>query len=193
VAALPQVRALTSQVALQHIDKLPLALRDAILRDAGDVETAREAFQFGWIPFRLQVGILDSMRRQMTPEQWKASQRQLMLGYLDKPMLRGLFDTAVRMLGMSVATLSKWAPRGYDALFKNAGSLRFEVGHEPCEVALILEDFPPELFASGSFADALQAAFEVIFTLVKTEGRVQVSELDLKLGHARYTLRWNAK
>ena len=192
MSSIPQVRALTSQVALAHLGTLPPTLREVILRDAGDVESAREAFQFGWIPFRLQIGILDAMRRHMTPEQWKTSQRALMLAYLDKPVLRGLFDTAVRMLGMSVTTLSKWAPRGYDALFKHAGALRFEAGPAPGELSLVLDCFPPELFASGSFAEALSAAFEVIFTLVKTAGQVRVSELDLKRGHARYTLLWDA-
>jgi hypothetical protein len=189
--ATPQVRALTSQVALQHIDRLPAAQRDAILVAVGDVTGARDAFQFNWIPFATQIRILDAMRAHLKPADWIASQRALMHAYLDKPVLRGLFDTAVRMLGLSVPTLARWAPRAFDALFKEAGLLRFEPG-SATELALVLERFPTALMSSGSFVESLQAALETIFTLTKTTGRVEVADFDPARGHARYTLRWSA-
>ncbi len=188
----PQVRALTSQVALGYVDQLPAAQRDAILGAAGDVEEARQAFQFNWIPFAIQIRILDAMRAHLSPSEWTASQRALMHAYLDKPVLRGLFDTAVRMLGLSVGTLVRWAPRGFDALFKDAGHLRFEA-RGPGELALVLERFPVELARSGSFVESLQAALETIFTLTRSTGRVEVSEVDPARGHARYTLRWQER
>ncbi len=186
----PQIRALTSQVALERIDRLKPPLRDAILGDAGDVSVARDAFQFSFIPFPIQIRILDAMRRHLTPVEWRESQRALMLGYLDKPVLRGLFDTAVRMLGLSVSTCCRWAPRAYDALFKNAGSLRYEPGPGPREGTLVLDAFPRALFSSGSFHDSMQAAFEVIYTLTKTEGTVTTADLELSSGHARYVMKW---
>ncbi len=186
----PLVRALTSHVALRYIDDLPAAQRDSILRLAGNVDGARAAFQFGWIPFRGQVQILDAMRSCLTPEAWLASQRALMLGYLDKPVLRGLFDVAVRMLGLSVLTLAKWSPRGYDALFKHAGALRYEAAAAPNQATIVLEDFPLELFASHSFVEAMQASLEMIFVLAKAKGRVTVTAIDDRRGSARYSLRW---
>jgi hypothetical protein len=188
----PQVRALTSQVALQHIERLPPAQRNAILRTLGDVTEARDAFQFNWIPFTTQIRILDAMRANLPPTDWHASQRALMHAYLDKPVLRGLFDTAVRMLGLSVPTLARWAPRAFDALFKDAGQLRFEPT-STVEVALVLERFPKELMSSGSFVESLQAALETIFTLTKTTGRVDLAEIDLARGNARYALHWGAR
>jgi hypothetical protein len=58
-APTPLIRALTSQVALERIAQLPTAQRERVLRDAGDVAVARDAFQFGWIPFSVQIAILD--------------------------------------------------------------------------------------------------------------------------------------
>jgi hypothetical protein len=185
----PQVRALTSQVALQHVDTLSSTLRASILHDAGDVEAARRAYQFGWIPFALQIRILDAMRRHQSPEAWQASQRVLMHGYLDKPVLRGLLDTAVRLLGLSVATLARWTPRAWDALFKHAGALRIDSQSEG-RIGFVLERFPPELMRSGSFVESLQAALEVIFVLAKVEGRVEIDAVHASSGEARFTLRW---
>jgi len=187
----PQIRALTSHVALARIDTMAPVLRTRILAEAGDVSRARDAFQFGWIPFEVQIGILDAMRRNLSPGEWTASQRELMMGYLDKPVLRGLFDTAVRMFGLSVRSLAKWAPRAYDALFKHAGELRYEAGETEGELSLVLDGFPSQLFGSGSFAESLQAAFETIFVLTKTAGTVTMSDRSTARGHARYTLRWS--
>jgi hypothetical protein len=184
----PRVRALTSQVALAFIGRLPTAQRDAILADVGDLQQARTAFQFGWIPFAIQIRILDAMRRNLSPSEWHESQRALTLAYLDKPVLRGLLDTAVRVLGLSVRTCCRWSPRAFDALFKDAGALRYEPGASDDRCTLVLEGFPPALFASGTFNDSLAAAFEVIFLLTETEGTVVPNAVDLAGGSARYVV-----
>ena len=117
------------------------------------------------------------------------SQRELMRGYLEKPMLRALLDTASAILGMSVATCAKWTPRCYDALFRHAGTMRYVAGATPNEGTVLLDDFPRELFRSGSFVEAMAESFEVVFELVKLEGRVIVSDVDDSAGAARYELR----
>lgn len=189
---LPQIRALTSLVALERIDSFAPVLRDKILAAAGDVSTARSAFQFSWIPLELQIRILDAMRRNLAPSEWVESQHALMMRYLEKPVLRGLFDTAVRVLGLSVGSLAKWTPRTYDALFKNAGTFSIERAETEGELSLYLEGFPAALFASGSFAESMQYSLETIFLLAKCEGTVTLSERSASRGSARYTLRWRA-
>jgi hypothetical protein len=188
MAGEPQVRALTSQVALQYVERLPAGPRAAILAELPEAGFVTDAFQFAWIPFPLQIKILDAMRRHLPPSEWHASQRTLALAYLDKPVLRGLFDTAVRVLGLSVGTLAKWSPRAYDALFKDAGTLTFTAGRKPGELVLTLDDFPRDLFASGSFVEALEAALGTIFTLARSKGRITTDGVDRGRGHARYTL-----
>jgi hypothetical protein len=188
----PLIRALTTQAALQAVDAMAPHVRAKILEDAGDIDEARRAFAFTWIPLRLQMRMLEAMRRHLAPSDWQRSQQNLMLAYLERPVMRGLFDMAVRVFGLSVDTCARWCPRAYAALFQGAGQITYEAGAREHEAVLILDGFPPDLFASGTFAEAVQFSIETMCPLSRTTGSVEMSELDRARGHAEYLLRWNA-
>ena len=188
----PQIRAFTSQMALDAIDRLPEEAGRRIREGAGDTTTLRDSLQIGWVPFEDHLRVLDSAQRVLGAEEYRRFTRQLMLGYLERPVLRGLFETVRRVLGVTPQSLAKWSPHAWEALFKRCGKLANEPQDRATLARVRLSGCPRECLTSGSFFESLAGSFEAIFPITKKAGAVQVVDVDLAAGGCVFAIEWVA-
>jgi len=140
-----------------------------------------------WLPLSVLTTMMDVARQVVDAEMFRKLQKDVALVYLQRPLLRGLLETSIRLFGFDPSFILRWAPRAWDMVFRHCGRLEYEAASG--ENWLRLRGFPREALASGSFVLALAAAFEAPFILTRTTGRVEIVSSDNATGEATFVMR----
>ena len=170
--------------------ELPLETRAPVMEQVQPiVDMLERDVSVSWIPIPFDIVVTDACRAILSPREFQDFWRDVTLVYLKLPILRTLAEAATRLFGVNAQGILRWAPRAWDAMFRNCGALTYESTSTERESRLRLEGFPRKEFASGSFVAALAASFQAAFAVTRTTGSVEILSVNRATGTARFLAR----
>jgi hypothetical protein len=189
----PVVRASFTQSALVTADSLDGDLGDRIRAAVPPASLAQieSTSRLDWLSADLDMDVTEAVTQVLGRERSAHFWRGSLLDTMETPLLKPLVDGAIAIFGLSPGHLLKWAPRIWDAIYRNCGTMT--VTQATGNTARIeYESIAPALRRSPAFIEALRASFETLFVLARTEGTVVVEEMDFGRARAIYGFSWAA-
>lgn len=147
------------------------------------------ASRIAWVPIAYDVEVTDALYLEVGPERARAFLRDNLRKSFDLPVLRGLLDTALRLLGRDPERVLRWAPKVWSQLFRDVGSLRFEVSG-PGEARLVLSDLANDVLRSIPWLDGTAGAVTAVFDVLRVDGEARLEGPDRAARRAVLVLRW---
>lgn len=188
MAGEPRILASFVHGTLEVIDSMDDGLGQRV-RDALKPETVEEienAWSASWLPVAHDVELTTAFFRLAGTERACEAMRRNMQSTFEKPTLRSLIDSAVRLLGLSPGRLLRWAPRIWPLLLRDAGQLRVEAGE--AQATVWLEGLPAEMAEHREYLMGTASAVGAVFDLAGTRGTCRLAEHGG--GRARIELTW---
>ncbi len=188
----PATRARFAQSIVAEVKRLPSGQRTAIEQRCGDAWDRIEQSQpVSWLDEATYNALTDAIRSQLGDEETRNLYRALGRRIIHNPGIQQFVESVIRLLGMSPHTLLKATPRGRDSLVRDSGTLIYEnVG--PRAARLILRDFPPSTFRSGTTVVLLSGTFLGLLDAagMQRSAKIEMSDVNLQAGHATFNLSW---
>jgi hypothetical protein len=171
------------QRVLSRVPEQTLTLMDA---------TAR----MGWVPIEESMKLTEALHATLGTggfRRFLSEQADRIASY---PMLQSVFDSAVRLLGLTPQALLKWAAHAWEQVFRGCGQLVYEARQEPTRAAgrveMRLEDVPPVLLLNGTFAQALAGTLEMFLRRCGAKGRVDLHPPGPNATRFVYDVSWES-
>lgn len=150
-----------------------------------------QASRTDWLPIEIELTLTRTIRAAVGDEALRRWSSAALRRTLDTSMFRPLFDTAVRLFGLSPNSLFKMAPQGWRTTFRGAGELTVQPGG-PTSLVVDLVGLPEEM-RDASFVLTIGLAFHALLDACQvTGGRIEVAEPPPGIG-ARYQVTWAAR
>lgn len=187
----PVVRASFTQSALISADSLDGDLGAQIRAAVPPASLAQivSTSRLDWLSADLDMDVTEAVTQVLGRERSAHFWRGSLLDAMDTPLLKPLIDGAIAIFGLSPGHLLKWAPRVWEAIYRNCGTMTVtSVSGTTAEI--VLESIAPALRRSPDFIEALRASFETLFVLARTEGTVVIEEMDLGRARAVFGFSW---
>jgi hypothetical protein len=149
----------------------------------------REAAPVAWLPARLHAELAEvglaafGVRRAHEYYRWQFGLS------MQGPLLGPLLRTGVAVFGLSPAAFLRWANRGWDLSFRDAGGIHGEVlenGHG----RLFYRDMPQALATSHAWVESVASSFYGMLDFTRTTGVVRFIERDPAAGNFTLELEW---
>ena len=164
----------------------------AIERCCGDAWDRIEQSQpVSWLDEATYNALTEAIRAELGDAQTRNLYRALGRRIIHNPGLQQFIESVIRLFGMSPHTLLKATPRGRDSLVRDSGTLFYEnVG--PRSARLILRDFPPSTFRSGTTVILLSGTFLGLLDAagMQHSAKIAMTDVDLQAGNATFNLSW---
>lgn len=190
----PAVRAAFTRAALHEVLGMEPAVAShvrAALPPAA-IATVLDAARNAWIPVDIDMDVTEAITAALGPERCKAFWRKGLVDTMESPILKPLLDGVVGMFGLAPESLMRWAPRAWEAIYRNCGTMTvLERGLRSARLSL--DDITPALVRSGAFIEALRASCEAVFTLCRVYGEVHVESFDAASRSAVYAFTWTPR
>jgi hypothetical protein len=148
-----------------------------------------EASRIAWVPLALDIELTNWLYAEVGMERGRAFMRDNLRKSFDLPILRGLLDTALRLLGRDPERVLRWAPKVWGHLFRGAGSLRFEEAGA-CAARLVLADLPDEVLRGSEWLDGTAGAAAAVFDILRVDGEVRLEGPDRSARTAAIHATW---
>ena len=155
-------------------------------------ETIESASRVAWIPMAVHVKLADILQESFGPVRAHVYYRHAFAASLSGPILGPLLRAGTRVLGLSVPAFVRWASRGWDASFRNAGEL---VGDllAPDRAMLTYRGLPAICTASDGWMLSAQGSAYGVYDVVGVEGVVRVDLSGRSEGRMVVNLEWNKR
>ncbi len=149
----------------------------------------RAVARLEWLPIAIDLELGNAVADVLGPDVDRERARLCVLHCFETPLLRPFIHGADMLFGLSPAGLIASIPRGWPAVYRDAGSLRYEVD-DGLRRVLIYEGVPPEVIGSRLYLESLAGALESIFELCKVEGTVSLGPVDVAARRAELHFEW---
>jgi hypothetical protein len=150
----------------------------------------RAVARLEWLPLEIDLELGNAVADVLGPDVDRERARLCVLHAFETPLLRPFLHGADMLFGLSPAGLIATLPRGWPAVYRDAGSLRYEVDGGLRRV-LIYQDVPAEIIGSRLYLESLTGALESIFELCKVEGTVSLGSIDTAARRAELCFEWS--
>jgi hypothetical protein len=143
-----------------------------------------------WLPIEIDLELGLAVADVLGPDVDRERARLCVLQCLETPLLRPFIHGADMLFGLSPAGLIATVPRGWPAVYRDAGVLRYEVDGGLRRV-LIYEVVPPAVIGSRLYLESLAGALESVFDSSKIEGSVTLGPVDIAARRAELHFEWS--
>jgi hypothetical protein len=187
----PRVLAGFVQSTLEAVDALgpELAGRVRARMQPESLAALRDASRIAWVPLALDVELTDCLYAEVGPERGRAFMRDNLRSAFDGPILRGLLDAALRLLGRSPERVLRWAPKVWSHLFRDAGGLHYvAVGANAAR--LELTELADEVMRSEPWLDGSCGAVGAVFDILSVDGAVTLDGPHRASRTAAFVVGW---
>ncbi len=188
----PATKARFAHSILEEVQRLPASRRAAIEKRCGAAwDKIQQSQPISWLDEATYNALTEAIRAELGDEGTRSLYRALGRRIIHNPGIQQFIESVIRLLGMSPHTLLKATPRGRDSMVRDSGTLTYEsVG--PRAAKLILRDFPPSTFGSGTTVVLLSGTFLGLLDAagVQRSAKIELSDVNLKAGHATFNLSW---
>ncbi len=149
-----------------------------------------KALRVAWLPLSVHVKLADVMLESFGSARAHDYYRRSFVRAVNGPFFGPLFVTGIRLLGVSPATVVRWASRGYEAGFKNAGRI---VGRSlgPGRAQLEFFDLPVVCTASEAWVTSMLGTTYGIYDVLGMEGVIRLETRGLHEGGVKLDFEWS--
>lgn len=184
-AALPlqSLRVLESIAGSEHTRVLARLRPETLAR-------LRSVTRLEWLPIQIDVELGLAVADVLGPDVDRERARLCVLHMFESSLLRPFIHGADMLFGLSPAGLIATIPRGWPAVYRDAGVMRYEVDGGLRRV-IIYEAVPPEVIGSRLYLDSITGALESVFDLSKVEGSVTLGPIDVAARRAELHFEWS--
>jgi hypothetical protein len=188
----PLVRSRHLQEWLRHVDREeePYRTRFFDVLPAETKRTIESAGRVEWLPAALHAELADHVAAAFGPVRAHDYFRRNFALSLRGPVLGPLLRTGVRVLGLTLSSLLRWAPHGWNASFRNCGKLTGEVV-EPGHGRLVYSDLPAVFIASDPWLDSAQGSAYGGLDLLGVTGVVRLDKSARAAGRMVVDIEWS--
>jgi hypothetical protein len=191
---LPQVRARHVQFWLELVERSDEPYRSRFLAALPpDVRAQAEgAAPATWLPIDLHVKLADVLRATFGVARAHDYYRHAMQASLAGPLFGPLVRTGIRLFGLSPATCVRWAPKAWEASFRNAGTLTGEI-LAPGRARLVYRDLPSVCMDSDAWIESSQGSAYGVLEMTRAEGLVRIDLGERANGGYSLEIEWTEK
>ena len=108
------------------------------------------------------------------------------------PVLRPLVRTGMTLLGVTPASLIRWADKGWDSSFRGCGTLQGElVG--PGHGRLVYAGLPAVCTASDAWLESSQGSAYGVYDLMRADGIVRIDKSGRREGRFVIEMEWTTR
>jgi hypothetical protein len=185
------IRAALPRQSLRVIEELAgLAHREFLARLGTErLGQIRGAGHLDWLPIEIDLDLCRAVAEVLGPEVERERGRRCVRTLLDTPLLRPFIAGVDMLFGLEPAALIGQVPRGWHAVYREAGRVRYEVG-VGLRRSLVFEEMPPNMVASGIYLEAIAGALHSLFDLCRVEGSVEVVCADVDRSRVEFEFCW---
>lgn len=159
---------------LQEIDALGAVAAEVRRRiPAAILAEVDASTSVAWLPVECDLAITRAVVDVVGVPGVRAWSRNALVRSAEGPLLRPLIQGARALFGLSPHGIYKVAPRGFAAIYRDAGSLRY-TSSGPNAAKLVHTDVPEQLLAVPWYLEGIAGAFEAAYEMFHLEGRVDM-------------------
>lgn len=179
------------QCLLTGVEKLDSASQAAILGALPTrlVSEIRGATPVGWMAIADNVALADAIANQLGPVRARPFFREVLLLEYQSSLLKPFVEGISRALGLTPATFVKMAPRGWELVYRDCGTLQGNPLSET-EAQLVIRDLPVACARNELWLEAVRSTFYTAFDLSRVSGEIEWLELNLGARRASMQFRW---
>jgi hypothetical protein len=187
----PLVRARFCQEWLEMIEKEAEPLRGRFLARVPRAlrEAIEGASRVAWLPLEYHVALSDIQLETYGAVRAHDYFRRAFAASLRGPYLGPLLQTGAKVLGLTPGAVARWAGRGYEAGFRNAGKLHGEqLG--PGHARLLYSELPAICTASDAWMTSPHGSAYGAYDVLGVEGVVRLDLSGRPEGRLVLDLEW---
>ncbi len=153
-------------------------------------QTIDGASRVAWLPLAVHVRLADIQLEAFGTARAHDYYRRAFSSSVKGPILGPLVLTGARLLGLSPASFVRWASRGYEAAYRNAGELAGEV-LEARRARLVFSKLPAVCVASDAWLMSAQGSAYGVYDVLQLEGIVRLDTRERAGGKMVLELEWD--
>ena len=147
------------------------------------------AGRIAWIPLGVHMEICEALRAEVGDPFYRHYFCATSFAGARLALFRPLVDGFLQLFGTTPLSTIKAAPRVWNAIFRDVGSLRLKALLPKSAEATIV-GLDPSLRTSETFSIGVQGAFEAGIAFVGSRGFVGIDTSALQEGRTRFHVRW---
>jgi hypothetical protein len=155
-------------------------------------ETIESSSRVAWLPLAIHVKLADILQESFGAARAHTYYRRAFASSLTGPILGSLVRTGAAILGVSVPTFVRWAPRGWGAAFRNAGGLEGEV-LGPNRATVTYVGLPKICTASDGWMLSAQGSVYGVYDILGIDGVVRIDLSKRSEGRMVLGLEWSTR
>lgn len=149
------------------------------------------AGRWDWLPVGLHVELADRLADAFGPARAHDYYRRAFRASVRGAVLGPLLETGIKLMGLSPASLLKWAGHGWNSSFRDCGSVKGVV-LGPGHGLIVYDALPAVCTASAAWIDSAQGTAYGAYDLTGvTEGVVRMNKRRLEERHFELELEWS--
>ncbi|WP_394836984.1 hypothetical protein LVJ94_08755 [Pendulispora rubella] len=190
----PRMRAGQLHEALALIDELPPPVARAIRAkyNAKYLQEIEQATRLTWIPIEYGVEMAVAYHEVLGEKDTFLWGRATMLRVTEKPWIRHLRDTAVRLFGLTPKGLYRFAPRFWDAVYSHSGELVC-VPRAEGAVTIVLNNIPRAMIEAHGHLITMSGAFAAALEFCEVRGDVWLRPVVAGDNRCTYDVIWSER
>jgi hypothetical protein len=174
----PATRVHNPSDLLRWLDRSRPSLAAKVRRelDPAVLDRIEHGPRLAWLPLTDDVQFLGAIHRQLGRDGCVQLWREYLRTLVETPLLKGLFEAAVRTFGLNVATGVKAVPKVMGSSFRDCGELE-AIRQDDGSMVLMHTDAPELFFAQPVYLALFEGLYAGLYDLI---GRPPALEFDAR-------------
>lgn len=187
-----RVRAPVTKAILELLSAQPLPVRSAVRSAAaGAIERVEAASRLDWIPLSVQLDILAALHDEVGAAGYDAFCATHFGSTVETPLMRSVFEGALRVFGLSPASLYRMFPKSWAMMSEGCGVVVVEGELSKTGTVLRVEQLPVEERHIELFVRGFRATFRGPIDVLKRSGDVELTSFVRSTRTAQYLAHWD--
>ncbi|HEY3818254.1 MAG TPA: hypothetical protein VGL81_13835 [Polyangiaceae bacterium] len=152
-------------------------------------QTIEATSKVEWLPARMHVVLAEILGEAFGPARAHAYYRRAFAASLRGPVLGPLLRTGIRILGVTPASMIRWAGHGWNSSFRNCGSVSGEL-LGPAHGRLLYSGLPAVCTTSDAWLDSAQGSAYGALDAMGATGVVRLDKSERGQGRIVLEVEW---
>ena len=190
-ASSAQIRAPLTKAIVELMDqRMPESARAVRARVPREIERVEGASRMDWIDLSVQLAILDAIYSEVGMRRWEQFVSAHFSSTVEQPFVRSMFETSVRLFGMSPAAVFKVFAKTWATISRGCGDVTIgEV--DPRATTIRVTGLPVDQEHIDLFVRGFRATFKGVLDVFKSTGDVEFVSFDRASRTSVYCTRWS--
>lgn len=176
---------------VDHVERLPAADRTRISELVPETlfQEIADSGMFGWLPFEQNLILTRAVAEALGPRRTHDFFVALMRATFETPLLKSLVDAVLRLQGRDPTVILQWVSKGFDLMFKDAGTWRV-VECEEGSASMEVRGLPPTALHDRVWLESVSSSLTALFSLSDVRGVTTIRSVEPQAGRVVFRLRW---